>query len=149
SRRRMTQPGRRGEGVRVTSGYDATSTGSGGLSSAPWNEDTGSWMSVAWKNTAFVTDEPATTTIWQDEKQVYDRGDTVCVIGAGASGLTALKNLREMGFAVDCFERETGIGGAWNWRHSRSPMYSSTHLISSKPFTQFPDFPMPDDWPDY
>ena len=28
-------------------------------------------------------------------------------------------------------------------------MYESTHLISSKPFTQFPDFPMPDDYPDY
>ena len=28
-------------------------------------------------------------------------------------------------------------------------MYASTHLISSKPFTQFPDFPMPDSWPDY
>ena len=76
-------------------------------------------------------------------------GDTVCVIGAGASGLTAIKNLREHGFGVDCYERETGVGGAWNWRHDRSPVYASTHLISSKPFTQFPDFPMPDDWPDY
>lgn len=79
----------------------------------------------------------------------YDRGGTVCVIGAGASGLTAMKNLKEHGFAVDCYERETGIGGAWNWRHDRSPVYASTHLISSKPFTQFPDFPMPDSWPDY
>ena len=46
--------------------------------------------------------------------------------------------------SVDCYERETGVGGAWNWRHDRSPVYASTHLISSKPFTQFPDFPMPD-----
>ena len=50
---------------------------------------------------------------------------------------------------MDCYERETGVGGAWNWRHDRSPVYASTHLISSKPFTQFPDFPMPDSWPDY
>src|SRR5512139_812185 len=78
-----------------------------------------------------------------------DRADSVCVIGAGASGLTAVKNLREYGFGVDCYERETGVGGAWNWRHDRSPVYASTHLISSKPFTQFPDFPMPDSWPDY
>ena len=42
---------------------------------------------------------------------VYDRGDTVCVIGAGASGLAAIKNLREHGFGVDCYERETGVGG--------------------------------------
>jgi thioredoxin reductase len=85
----------------------------------------------------------------RDGQPVYDRGDAVCVIGAGGSGLTAIKNLREAGFSVDCYERETSVGGAWNWRHDRSPVYAGTHLISSKPFTQFPDFPMPDDWPDY
>ncbi|GAA0803279.1 monooxygenase [Spirilliplanes yamanashiensis] len=84
-----------------------------------------------------------------DTPHVHDRGDAVCVIGAGASGLTAVKNLREHGFDVDCYERETSVGGAWNWRHDRSPVYASTHLISSKPLTQFPDFPMPDGWPDY
>ncbi len=77
------------------------------------------------------------------------RADNVCVIGAGAAGLTATKNLREAGFGVDCYERETGVGGAWNWRHDRSPVYATTHLISSRPFTQYPDFPMPDSWPDY
>jgi thioredoxin reductase len=86
---------------------------------------------------------------WRAGTSVHERADSVCVIGAGASGLTAVKNLREFGFAVDCYERETGVGGAWNWRHDRSPMYASTHLISSKPFTQYPDFPMPDSWPDY
>lgn len=85
----------------------------------------------------------------RDESSVYDRGETVCVIGAGASGLAAMKNLREHGFAVDCFERETGIGGAWNWRHERSPVYASAHLISSRPSAEFPDFPMPDSWPDF
>jgi hypothetical protein len=88
-------------------------------------------------------------TIWRDGQPVYDRGENVCVIGAGGSGLAAIKNLKEAGFGVDCYERETSVGGAWNWRHDRSPIYASTHLISSKPFTQFPDFPMPDDWPDY
>ncbi|MEV6630745.1 NAD(P)-binding domain-containing protein [Actinoplanes sp. NPDC051470] len=80
---------------------------------------------------------------------VADRRDAVCVIGAGASGLTAIKNLREHGFAVDCYERETSVGGGWNWRHDRSPISSATHLISSRPLSEFPDFPMPDDWPDY
>jgi thioredoxin reductase len=89
------------------------------------------------------------STLRRDGRPVYDRGDTVCVVGAGASGLAAVKNLKEHGFAVDCYERETGVGGAWNWRHDRSPVYASTHLISSKPFTQYPDFPMPDSWPDY
>ncbi|MFD0785116.1 flavin-containing monooxygenase [Micromonospora azadirachtae] len=93
--------------------------------------------------------EASTLALNRDGRPVSDRGDTVCVIGAGASGLTAMKNLREQGFGVDCYERETGVGGAWNWRHDRSPVYASTHLISSRPFTQFPDFPMPDSWPDY
>ena len=88
-------------------------------------------------------------TLWRDGRPVYDRGETVCVVGAGPSGLVAVKNLRECGFGVDCYERETGVGGGWNWRHDRSPVYGSAHLISSKPFTQYPDFPMPDDWPDY
>jgi hypothetical protein len=96
-----------------------------------------------------IDDLAPAATIWRDGEPVYDRGETVCVIGAGGTGLAAIKNLREHGFGVDCYERETGVGGAWNWRHDRSPVYASTHLVSSKPFTQFPDFPMPDDWPDY
>ena len=83
------------------------------------------------------------------EHHVSDRHEAVCVIGAGASGLAAVKNLREHGFAVDCYERETSVGGAWNFRHDRSPVYAGTHLISSRPLTEFPDFPMPDSWPDY
>jgi hypothetical protein len=85
----------------------------------------------------------------QDSADIADRHDAVCVIGAGGSGLTAVKNLREHGFAVDCYERETSVGGAWNWRHDRSPVYAGTHLISSRPLTEFPDFPMPREYPDY
>jgi cation diffusion facilitator CzcD-associated flavoprotein CzcO len=85
----------------------------------------------------------------QDTPDIADRHEAVCVIGAGGSGLATIKNLREQGFSVDCYERETGVGGAWNWRHDRSPVYANTHLISSRPLTEFPDFPMPDDWPDY
>lgn len=84
-----------------------------------------------------------------DSPDPGDRRDAVCVVGAGASGLTAVKNLRELGFQVDCYERETAVGGAWNWRHDRSPVYAGTHLISSRSHTEFPDFPMPDTWPDY
>ena len=84
-----------------------------------------------------------------DLPEIADRRDAVCVVGAGASGLAAIKNLREHGFEVDCYERETSVGGAWNWRHDRSPVYAGTHLLSSRPLTEFPDFPMPDTWPDY
>ena len=63
---------------------------------------------------------PAAST-WQGGGGPLDRAERVCVIGAGAGGLTAIKNLREYGFEVDCYERETGVGGMWNWRHDRSP----------------------------
>ncbi|GAA0478279.1 flavin-binding monooxygenase [Paractinoplanes deccanensis] len=84
-----------------------------------------------------------------DTPDIADRREAVCVVGAGASGLAAVKNLREHGFEVDCYERETAVGGAWNWRHDRSPVSAGTHLISSRPLSEFPDFPMPDTWPDY
>jgi thioredoxin reductase len=78
-----------------------------------------------------------------------DRTDRYCVIGAGAAGLTAAKNLREHGFAVDVYERAESVGGNWDINHPFSRVYESTHTISSPPFTQYPDFPMPDSWPDY
>jgi cation diffusion facilitator CzcD-associated flavoprotein CzcO len=78
-----------------------------------------------------------------------DRRDRVLVVGAGSSGLTAAKNLRERGATVDLVEREDDVGGNWNAAAASSRVYASTHMISSKPFTQYPDFPMPDDDPDY
>jgi thioredoxin reductase len=78
-----------------------------------------------------------------------DRTDRVLVIGAGSSGLAAAKNLRDHGLAVDVVEREDDLGGNWNFGKPNSRVYESTHMISSKPFTQYPDFPMPDSYPDY
>lgn len=72
-----------------------------------------------------------------------------CVIGAGSSGLAAAKALRQHGYEVDCLEREDDLGGNWNFGKPNSRVYGSTHTISSKPFTQYPDFPMPDSFPDY
>ncbi|SDM92744.1 flavin-containing monooxygenase [Allokutzneria albata] len=74
---------------------------------------------------------------------------TVCVIGAGSSGLVALKNLRQAGFDAVAYERHDEVGGNWCFGGPGSRVYASTHTISSKPFTQYPDFPMPDEWPDY
>jgi thioredoxin reductase len=78
-----------------------------------------------------------------------DRTDHVLVIGAGSSGLAAAKNLRDHRLRVDIVEREDDLGGNWNFGKPNSRVYESTHMISSKPFTQFPDFPMPDHYPDY
>ncbi len=80
---------------------------------------------------------------------VVDRGAAWCVIGAGPHGLSALKALLQHGIDADGFEREPDLGGNWNFGAENSRVYESTHVISTKPFTQFPDFPMPDDYPDY
>ena len=80
---------------------------------------------------------------------VVDRTGAWCVIGAGPHGLSALKALLQNGIDADGFEREAEVGGNWNYGAENSRVYHSTHLISSKPFTQFPDFPMPDRFPDY
>lgn len=76
----------------------------------------------------------------------------IAIIGAGCSGLTAIKNLVETGLEdIICFEKNEQIGG--NWVYTATPSHSSvneaTHIISSKSMSQFSDFPMPDDYPDY
>lgn len=80
---------------------------------------------------------------------VTERPGCVGVIGAGPHGLSALKALLQVGIPADGFERAPDLGGNWNFGGPTSRVYESTHLISSKPFTQFPDFPMPDAYPDY
>lgn len=82
-------------------------------------------------------------------EQVVDRGGAWCVVGAGPHGLSALKALLQFGIDADGYEREAEVGGNWNFAAEQARVYESTHLISTKPFTQFPDFPMPDDYPDY
>jgi cation diffusion facilitator CzcD-associated flavoprotein CzcO len=74
---------------------------------------------------------------------------TYCIIGAGSSGITAAKNLKELGIPYEVFEREDDIGGNWYYGRPHSSVYRSTHLISSKPLTEYADFPMPKDYPDY
>ena len=71
------------------------------------------------------------------------------VVGAGGVGLAAMKNLLAVGFDVVAYDLADEVGGNWYIHGPTSRVYASTHTISTKPFTQFPDFPMPDDWPDY
>ncbi|MEM8944136.1 MAG: NAD(P)-binding domain-containing protein [Planctomycetota bacterium] len=75
--------------------------------------------------------------------------DKICVLGAGTSGLTVAKNFLQAGIPFDCLERENDIGGNWNYGKPNSSVYASTHLISSKKLTEYTDFPMPDDYPEF
>lgn len=74
--------------------------------------------------------------------------NTYCIIGAGAAGLTAAKNLLQQGIACEVIEREDDVGGNWYYSKASSAVYASTHLISSAKLTGYTDFPMPDQ-PDY
>lgn len=74
---------------------------------------------------------------------------TVAVIGAGSSGLVAARNFLSHGFEVQIFEKEDDLGGNWNYGKPFARVYRSTHTISSKPGTEYPDFPMPKEYPDY
>ena len=74
---------------------------------------------------------------------------TCCVVGAGAAGLAAARHLKAAGIPFEVLERERDVGGIWDASLPHSPVYRSAHLISSKPLTQFPDFPMPEEYPDY
>ncbi|MBY6226366.1 NAD(P)-binding domain-containing protein [Ferrimonas balearica] len=75
----------------------------------------------------------------------------VCIIGAGPSGFTALKALREAGIETVCFEASDDIGGNWYYNNpnGQSACYQSLHIDTSKTKAGFDDFPMPDDYPDF
>ena len=75
--------------------------------------------------------------------------EKICVLGAGSSGLVVAKNLRQYGIAFDCLEREDDVGGNWYYGRQASSVYRSTRLISSKPLTEYTDFPMPEHYPDH
>ncbi len=73
----------------------------------------------------------------------------VCVIGAGAGGLSMARALQRHGIDYDHFERHSDIGGVWDQKNLAGPMYDSAHMISSKTMSAFKGFPMPAEYPDY
>jgi hypothetical protein len=76
---------------------------------------------------------------------------TVCVIGAGSSGLAALRALSARGFAVDGFERGSRVGGNWLYDNDSgaSAAYASLRTNVSRERMQYPSFPMPATFGDY
>lgn len=70
----------------------------------------------------------------------------VAVIGAGPSGITALKNLLDEGLEVVAFDRNQEVGGNWiyNEEESHSSVFDTTHIISSKTLSQYEDFTFDD-----
>lgn len=76
----------------------------------------------------------------------------ICVVGAGPSGIAAIKNLKEQGLTyVKAFEKNSQVGGNWVYdeHNHHSSVYETTHIISSKRWSEFEDFPMPAEYSDY
>jgi cation diffusion facilitator CzcD-associated flavoprotein CzcO len=74
-----------------------------------------------------------------------------CIVGAGPSGFSTAKRLKEAGLPYDCFEASDDIGGVWYFRNpnGESACYQSLHIDTSKWRLAFEDFPVPADWPDF
>jgi dimethylaniline monooxygenase (N-oxide forming) len=76
---------------------------------------------------------------------------TVCVIGAGSSGIAAAKALHERGIPFDCFEKGDRVGGNWVFQNSNgmSSSYRGLHINTSRDRMEYADFPMPKSYPDF
>ncbi len=75
----------------------------------------------------------------------------VCIIGAGCSGFTMAKRLKDFAIPYDCFEASDDIGGNWYFDNPNgmSSCYKSLHIDTSKHRLAFEDFPVPEVWPDF
>src|SRR5918993_1197355 len=73
----------------------------------------------------------------------------IAIVGAGPSGLAALRALTNAGFDAVAFERGNRVGGVWTLEDRPTAAYRSLHLITSRARTEFAEPPMPDGTPDY
>lgn len=66
------------------------------------------------------------------------------IIGAGPVGLAMAAALKRRGIPFDLVDAGSGVGG--NWLHG---VYRTAHIVSSKKATEYTDYPMPADYPDF
>ena len=76
---------------------------------------------------------------------------TVCIIGAGSSGIAGAKVLQERGVPFDCYEKSDRVGGNWVFgnRNGMSSSYSTLHINTSRERMEYSDYPMPKSFPDF
>lgn len=76
---------------------------------------------------------------------------TIAVIGAGPCGLVALKTLLQAGFQARGYEMGSQVGGLWVFQNDngRGGAYRSLRMNTSRPRTEWRDFPMPEHFGDY
>ena len=75
----------------------------------------------------------------------------VCVIGGGAGGLICSKRLLEKkNIIVESYERSNNVGGLWVYDDGpNGKMYTSLRANTSKILMAFPEYPMPEEWPEF
>ncbi|MFI5131496.1 MAG: flavin-containing monooxygenase [Chitinophagales bacterium] len=66
------------------------------------------------------------------------------IIGAGPCGLAAAKGLKDASISYEHVEADSNLGG--NWLHG---VYSSVYTDACKDVMQYPEFPMPKQYPDF
>lgn len=73
----------------------------------------------------------------------------VCVIGAGASGITVAKSLAQRGIPFDCFDKGDRVGGLWVYENvsGLSSAYEELNINVSRERLEFTDYPMPKSYP--
>ncbi|MCG6195040.1 NAD(P)-binding domain-containing protein [Leptospira sp. FAT2] len=76
---------------------------------------------------------------------------SVCVIGAGSSGIAVCKALKEKGIPFDCYEAGSEVGGNWRFNNDNkmSNIYKSLHINTHRDRMEYRDYPMPRTYPDY
>lgn len=77
----------------------------------------------------------------------------VCIIGAGPSGLTAIKACLEDGMKPICYEKTPELGGLWRFRPDNiegvSSVMRTTVINTSKEINAYSDFPPPEHFPNF
>ncbi|HLT49282.1 MAG TPA: NAD(P)-binding domain-containing protein [Aequorivita sp.] len=66
------------------------------------------------------------------------------IIGAGPVGLAVAKSFKEAGIPYHQVDADDAVGG--NWYHGT---YKSAHILSARKVMEYPDFKMPEDYPDF
>src|SRR5438477_5127998 len=79
------------------------------------------------------------------------RYPSVCVIGAGSSGIAGAKALHERNVPFDVYEKSDKIGGNWVFDNKNrvSSAYRSLHINTSRERMEYSDYPMPKSYPDF
>ena len=133
----------------VTMGDGCMTAQSVSIGDADWHDIYDRSMPVG--NTQAVT---IGNNVWIGDSAMVSKGVTIgdnAVIGAGSSGIAALKKLNDRGLDVTCFEASDRIGGNWVFENTNgmSAAYRDLHINTSRERMEYADFPMPADYPDY